>query len=351
MQKTEHNQTASSTRRKVQVSTTLNRKYVKRPGQEMATVKKKSTSKKMDDNAVEVSVSRSSRIKRFNESMMEETGLYAGEMQENVTMQDSSSQVTGGQSWMQEQNMTAVQEEQEMQAPEAHPLQVSANERVRQRKISVVDSTAKTMSAKELKDQAIKKALAQASQSVEPATTRSSGKMAKAAKKSQSKKSRSQNFGKVRFGFGRVMLALSCAAVAVLAIVYFVNLNMPDLSLKVAAMQTGIQASYPNYIPRDYKLSDITAEDGKVVLNFRNSGINGAYTIVEERSSWDSNALLTNYVDSNYGDDYTVLREQGLTIYVDGSNATWVNGGVLFKLVTTSGTLSKKQITSIATSL
>ena len=81
------------------------------------------------------------------------------------------------------------------------------------------------VTAKELKEQAIKKALAEASNT----TTM--------AEKTTDKKS-----GKIKFGFGRVMLALSCAAAAVFAIAYFININMPDISLKVAAMQTGINA-------------------------------------------------------------------------------------------------------------
>lgn len=155
----------------------------------------------------------------------------------------------------------------------------------------------------------------------------------------------------VRFGLKRVLLAMSCAAAAVFAIVYFVNLNAPNVSLKVAAMQTGIEATYPSYIPRDYSLSDITSESGKITLNFKNPSTDAAFSIVEETSSWDSNALLNNFVRGTYGDNYTTIREQGLTLYISGSNATWVNGGIVYKLTTTSGSLTKKQIKAIAVSL
>ena len=60
---------------------------------------------------------------------------------------------------------------------------------------------------------------------------------------------------------------------------------------------------------------------------------------------------MTNFVQDEYGENYTVIREQGLTIYVSGSNAAWVNGGVVYKIKTTSGSLTNKQIKSIATSL
>jgi len=153
------------------------------------------------------------------------------------------------------------------------------------------------------------------------------------------------------FGLKRVLLALVCSAVAVFTIVYFVNLNAPNISLRVAAMQTGIEASYPAYVPRDYSLSDITSENGKITLNFKNTEANAAFSLVEEKSSWDTNALLNNFVRNEYGDDYTVIREQGLTIYINNSNATWVNGGIVYKLSAEGNTLTKKQIKSIAVSL
>ena len=181
-------------------------------------------------------------------------------------------------------------------------------------------------SAEELKNRAIEKALKNASKTKAPKE-------------------------KFHFGFGRVMLALGCTAAAVFAIVYFASLNMPDLSLKVASIQTGIDASYPSYIPRDFTLSDITSENGKVSMSFKNAGSNTDFSLVQEKSSWDSSALLNNFVKDTYGDNYTTIREQGLTLYVSGSNACWVNGGIVYKLTTNSGSLTKKQIKSIATSL
>jgi hypothetical protein len=225
------------------------------------------------------------------------------------------------------------QAEQPIQQAVAHPLQATANEKMRQRQAQRLAATQAEArpSAKELKERAIKKALSEANQS---------------QTQEQDKKK-----NKLHFGFPRIALALSCAAAAVFAIMYFVNLNMPDISLKVAAMQTGFDASYPSYVPHDYALSGITSEDGKVTLNFRNQTENSSFSLIEEKSAWDSSALLNNYVKDEYGDNYSTIKEQGLTIYVDGSDATWVNRGVLYKIKTSSGTLSKKQIKSIAVSL
>lgn len=189
--------------------------------------------------------------------------------------------------------------------------------------------------AEEIKSQAIAKALQNASQLT------SQEEVVKEKKKKTTK---------VHFGWGRVMLALGCAVTAVLLIVYFVNLNAPDFSLKVAAMETGIDASYPAYVPRDYSLSDITSESGKVVMNFI-GGSDSKFTLIEEASSWDSNALLSNYVKKEYGENYTLIRENGLTIYISDNGACWVNGGILYKIIDRTGSLTKKQIRSIAVSL
>lgn len=207
---------------------------------------------------------------------------------------------------------------------------------IKKRSAAMMNDTTPRATAKELKDQAIKKALAEAIVTPE--------------KTDKAKKTKKSN-NKMHFGFGRVMLALSCAAVAVFAIVYFVNLNMPDISLRVAAMQTGINASYPNYVPRDYSVSSITSEDGKITMEFQNGNTGDVFNLIEESSSWDSNALMTNYVKDEYGDNYTVVREQGLTIYISSSNAAWVNGGVVYKIKNNTGSLTNKQIKSIATSL
>lgn len=163
-----------------------------------------------------------------------------------------------------------------------------------------------------------------------------------------SEKRRKRNvFGE--FGWTRVLLATACITTAVFAIAYFVNLASSDMSIQVAAAQSGIDAKYPSYIPRGYEVSDVTSGSGKVSMHFKSD--EGEFGLTEEATTWDSDALLNNYVKPNYGNDYTVVREQGLTLYVGGNWQAWVNGGILYKLTVTSGTLSKKQMKTIATSL
>lgn len=285
MQKSDSKQ-AVTMHRKARSSTTLNRKYVKRPAKSMDMM---------------VPVKRSKMVKHFDVSPI---------------------------------SVEKKVDDQPIFPATMHPMQVAAISRMQKR---TNEPVVKKMTAKELKDRAIKKALADASRDI--------------STDSKEKKEEFTKSTKMHFGLGRVLLALSCAAIAVVAIVYFVNLNMPDISMRVAAMQTGIEASYPSYVPKDFNLTSISSEEGKIVLNFSDSKAGKNFSMTEENSSWDSNALLTNFVKNEYGEDYSTVREQGLTIYISGGNATWLNGGVLYKLNAEGDVLTKQQIRSIAVSL
>ncbi len=148
----------------------------------------------------------------------------------------------------------------------------------------------------------------------------------------------------------RFALAFVCAVLCVGAVTYFVGTSIPDISVRVAAMQTGVEASYPSYIPRDYSLKDISSESGKITVTFEGHD-NASFTLTEEKSSWDSTTLLRNYVEPTWKDNYTSTHEQGITIYVSGSNAAWVNGGVLYKINSVSASLTNKQLRNIVTSM
>ena len=151
-------------------------------------------------------------------------------------------------------------------------------------------------------------------------------------------------------GAKKLLLAFGCAALVVGAVGYFVSVNTPDISVRVAAMQTGIDATYPTYVPRGYSLSDIISEDKKISMTFVDSE-SGSFTISEEKTSWDNDTLEASYVKNTWGNNYTSVREQGITIFIAGSNAAWINGNILYKINASGNNLTKKQIKSIVTSL
>jgi hypothetical protein len=132
---------------------------------------------------------------------------------------------------------------------------------------------------------------------------------------------------------------------------YFTYLNMPSLSVRVAAAQAGIDASYPNYRPDGYALSGpVTYTDGRVSMNFKANAGSQNFTVSQSKSGWDSDAVLDHYVAPRAGSSYIPYNERGLTIYTYDNNAAWVNGGILYT-VEGNAPLSSEQIRRIATSL
>ena len=148
----------------------------------------------------------------------------------------------------------------------------------------------------------------------------------------------------------RFVLAFSCAAACVAGIVYVVSSNVPDISVRVAAMQAGVESSYPSYVPTEFSLSDIKSNDKEIILTFTNAN-SQSFTLSEKKSAWDSAALERNLVKEAWGDDYSTTHEQGITMYIHESSAAWVNGGVLYQISAKDDVLTKKQLRSIATSM
>lgn len=151
--------------------------------------------------------------------------------------------------------------------------------------------------------------------------------------------------------FSRRFIIITAIFVVLIAGATLTYLNIPSLSVGIAASQAGVEATYPEYKPDGYSLSQpVEYSDGEVVLTFRSNSSADEYTITQTRSSWDSSAVLDNVVRAAAGDNYVTTQERGLTIYTYDGNATWVNGGVLY-VIESKAPLSGEQIRRIATSL
>ena len=149
----------------------------------------------------------------------------------------------------------------------------------------------------------------------------------------------------------RVMSVASASLALLLLGGYFTYLNMPSLSVRVAAAQAGVNASYPSYHPDGYSLNGPVAYgQGQVNMKFASNSGPQNFTVSQSKTSWDSSAVLDNYIKDKAGDNYITYDEHGLTIYTYGGNAAWVNGGVLYT-ITGDAPLSGDQIRHIATSM
>ncbi len=154
--------------------------------------------------------------------------------------------------------------------------------------------------------------------------------------------------------FNRHPRAITIVALSVLIALlggYLTYVNMPGLSVRVAAAQAGINATYPEYRPDGYSLDGpITFSDGQVTISFVANTGTSKFAIKQAKSTWDSPAVLDNIVRKKAKDHYITNQEQGLTIYTYSGNAAWVNGGILYT-IDGNAPLTGDQIRHIATSM
>lgn len=148
----------------------------------------------------------------------------------------------------------------------------------------------------------------------------------------------------------RLIIIVSVILLFITAFVCVYRL-FPGISVSIASAQAGLSATYPEFTPDGYSLSQpVTYTEGEVTLKFHSNSNDNYYTISQTRSSWDSSATLDNVVTPEAGADYVTTKERGLTIYTYKSVAVWVNGGILYK-IDSKAPLSGDQIRRIATSL
>lgn len=330
-----HSVSSSATHRTLQKSTTLSRRYVKRPVAKKINVTSPSdTPKKKKLNIIEVSA---------DDARKQEKLALKKARQEKIAAEK------------------AARAEKIAAEKAARAKKIAAEKAAREKRLAERKAAAKRHIVRPLLRQRAAKPVAKPIVKKVTKTTPSDKALSSTVKASSSDTDEKlnnieqslemeKNFRRKNRG-RRILLALACSAVTVGALVAFVHFNMPDISVKVAAMQTGIEATYPSFIPRGYTLSNVSSEkNDTIIISFVNSN-NASFTLTEEKSTWDSTALLNNYVKKNYPSDYATLREQGITIYVRGEKACWVNGGILFKISSSGGTLTKEQIKNIAISM
>ena len=196
-------------------------------------------------------------------------------------------------------------------------------------KFAVAQSAAhkpKAMSSRELKDHLIATKLAEAQPNKKQVKTK-------------------------KFHAPRRISSIMAACFAVMLLGgYLSYINMPSLSVRVAASQAGVDAEYPGYTPSGYRFDGpVSYGDGTVTLSFAANGGNNGYAITQKRSTWDSQSVLDNLV-AKATEHYTINSSQGLTIYTYGPNAAWVNHGVLYTL-NGDAPLKTDQVLRIANSL
>ena len=336
-------------KRRLQSSTTLNRRFVKKPtpaprikasaGAASRTLKAQSQKKVLISKGQGVHLkpvakqaqqtqqqAQKATVAQQTEKVVQKAAKQLSEQQ--IQSKIASRASTNTISLKDLASVKAIDDEQIAPAQDTKLAKV-AKARMAARKAAAPQA----LSAQELKERAIQQALRKVSTMNESAE--------------ESTKAKRQHFWK-RKNF-KIVAAMSVVTLAILG--YLVSVNLPDISVRVAAMHTGIEKAYPSYVPANYRLDGLVKEEnGRITMSFKNDR-DQKFTLMEEKSSWDSSAVLTNYVSKNWGASYAIAKGQGLTIYVSGSNAAWVNGGVFYVITDETNTLSTSDLHDIAVSL
>ena len=364
------NHASSLDHRRIQKSSTLNRKFVKRPvarpkinaaaGAASRTLRLQNSQRQLiqKHNTVKlqpiqkVAQQKNGGEKQAQRQVQEQkiavhqaTAQKAEQIDSDLVAQKLRAATDQQRQPQQQQQQRAVRRQivdnkQQVQQQRDLPVQKHETLEIAKAKMAARKKSAEPehLSAQELKDRAIQQALRK--------MDRVDGDASMSAQFGDAGRQKLHFWQKKGFA-----IAAGMAVISLVLLGYLVHLNLPDISVRVAAMQTGIEKIYPNYVPSNYRLDGLVKEDaGRVTMNFKNDE-GKKFVLMEEKSSWDSAAVLSNYVKKTWGNDYTIAKGQGLTIYISGSNAAWVNGGVFYIINDDSGNLSSSDLHDIAVSL
>ena len=278
------------------------------------------------------------KAQQQNQQQAQQAQQLKAQQQAQAQQQLKAQQQTQQAQQQQQQRATRLSAQQQAQhastIDEVYALDSSVAKAVRARTMARRQQAQRVhMSSQEMKERAISDALRKVS----------------TMDKNEARQQQAQKKGFWQRGHLAAAICLALVSVGLLG--YLVYLNLPDLSVRVAAMNSGIENAYPSYVPMNYRLQGLAKEDGGTVTMVfaRNDG--SKFTMIEKKSSWDSSALLNNFVKDNWGENYTVAKGQGLTIYISGSNAVWVNGGVMYQIEAAESVLSADDLHDIAISL
>lgn len=141
-------------------------------------------------------------------------------------------------------------------------------------------------------------------------------------------------------------------AIALLLVVgFFAYQNATNISMRIASSRAGIHGSLPSYQPAGFTVTGgIAYNPGQITISYKATTDNRNFKIMQNVSDWNSQALLDNFVATNHPNNQMV-QDRGKTIYIyDGSNATWVDGGIWYRIEGESQ-LNSDQLLNIAASL
>ena len=154
------------------------------------------------------------------------------------------------------------------------------------------------------------------------------------------------------FKFVPRWLIITAIVLALLAGGFLVWRNVPQVSMRIAAARSHIDASMPNYTPSGFSFAGpINTVSGAVTMHFKANTNNAkTFAITQEKSGLDSSSLAANITPKDFQVQTSEVNGSTVYIYGSGNDAVWVNNGVLYT-IKDKADLDSNQILKIAQGL
>jgi hypothetical protein len=129
-----------------------------------------------------------------------------------------------------------------------------------------------------------------------------------------------------------------------------------DLELSYANLRTGINGSFPKYVPLGYQLNKFnyneTGQVGSIWFEYHpaHSNLSNSLYIYEASTTLDNTGLLANNVVPTVQNNYQTLLINGTSVYHFSNQYTWINAEIIYVLNDQTG-LGQDTITKIITSM
>ncbi len=151
----------------------------------------------------------------------------------------------------------------------------------------------------------------------------------------------------------RVLNVLALSLSGLLIMGFFAYQNMPNLGMRLASSRSGVRGSLPDFQPAGFALDrKITYKPGQIVIYYRSNSDARNFKITQDNSAWNSETLADNFFGgADCSARCQIIQDKGKKVYLyEDSNATWVDGGVWYRIEGNSK-LNSDQLRQIVSSL
>jgi hypothetical protein len=122
-----------------------------------------------------------------------------------------------------------------------------------------------------------------------------------------------------------------------------------NLNMYMANQMTNLHGILPTYSPTGYSIQSIkyfkSKPTGSIQITYA-SGNGQYYGITEQATTWDSQALVSNTVIPEVGNNFKTYQIAGRSVYIYQQTAVWVDAGIYYMMTNKAG-ISNNQITQI----